>query len=313
MIKLKSLFRRGQGPSGSSKHSTNVNNSLRSTSTSSLNSIGLSTTSTSTTATTKSSKSALKKANLTGSNDHFDTGNFRESHESLDIKQIATSLYAPGGGSGAAPNTIQSTASVASSSTSLSKHQRRGGGGGATRKTTERDQFQYINSPQLQHQQQSASMSLSMPIEQHLASSDDGSASCYSSSMRDLLSTDHFADDNTFTGTDEFQVFFALRLSRARKSEAKSKIRMQLHFYVCAARTRSEADRIRPCVCGADDCIRLRIRIVSSLFFHLHIFTNMFAVFFSIHSSPGNWLCGLANVCLRDRPRASSQSSSTSS
>lgn len=233
MIKLKSLFRRGQGPSGSSKHSTNVNNSLRSTSTTSLNSIGLSSsTSTSTTATSKSSKSTAlnKKSNHSGSNDHFDTDNFRESRESLNIKQITSALYAPSA-STTTPNTIQPTASVASSSTSLSnKHQRRGGGGGigignsnigctdgnignigiggnqiATRKPNERDQFQYINLPQLQHQQ-SASMSLSMPIEQHLTSSDDGSASCYSSSMRDLHSTDHFADDNTFTGTDEFQV-----------------------------------------------------------------------------------------------------------
>lgn len=77
MIKLKSLFRRGQGPSGSSKHSANFNNSLQaSASTSSLNSIGTSTPSTSPVATTLSKGSLQSSA-------------FYDSHDSLDSRDTA--------------------------------------------------------------------------------------------------------------------------------------------------------------------------------------------------------------------------------
>lgn len=58
MIKLKSLFRR-QGPSGSTKQSSNPNSSMRgAASTSSLNSIGLSTASSSSTTTAATSRAA---------------------------------------------------------------------------------------------------------------------------------------------------------------------------------------------------------------------------------------------------------------
>lgn len=101
MIKLKSLFRRGQGPSGSAKQS-NPNSHLRgAASTSSLNSIGLSTASSSSTATAvtpKSTKAQLKKAPHTSSNDHFDPS-FRESHESLNLKNSSNSkLYSTSSG-----------------------------------------------------------------------------------------------------------------------------------------------------------------------------------------------------------------------
>lgn len=207
MIKLKSLFRRGQGPSGSSKHSANANTQLRAAaSTSSLNSIGLSTTSSSTTATTKSSKSALKKGLHTGSNDRFESSTFRESHESLDIKN-SSKLY-PNNSSGGGSNSTSTTSgciSTANKSTTNNKKRIR----------TERDQLL---------------LQSSMPMPEHLTSKlnsgcisklsiehkdsdnetgvDDGCASCYSNSMRDLLSADDLTDDCTFNGTDEIQVQF---------------------------------------------------------------------------------------------------------
>lgn len=83
MIKLKSLFRRGQGPSGSSKHSTSFNNQLQSSvSTSSLNSIGASTPSTSPVATTLS-KGSLQSAA------------FYDSHDSLDSRETPESPFQP--------------------------------------------------------------------------------------------------------------------------------------------------------------------------------------------------------------------------
>lgn len=101
MIKLKSLFRRGQGPSGSAKQS-NPNSHLRgAASTSSLNSIGLSTASSSSTATAvtpKSTKATLKKAQHNSSNDHFEPS-FRESRESLNLKNSSNSkLYSTSSG-----------------------------------------------------------------------------------------------------------------------------------------------------------------------------------------------------------------------
>lgn len=83
MIKLKSLFRRGQGPSGSSKHSTSFNSQLQSSaSTSSLNSIGTSTPSTSPVATTLS-KGSLQSAA------------FYDSHDSLDSRGTPENSYQP--------------------------------------------------------------------------------------------------------------------------------------------------------------------------------------------------------------------------
>lgn len=78
MIKLKSLFRRGQGPSGSSKHSANFSSPLQtSASTSSLNSIGTSTPSTSPVATTLSKSSLQSSA-------------FYDSHDSLDSRDTTS-------------------------------------------------------------------------------------------------------------------------------------------------------------------------------------------------------------------------------
>lgn len=201
MIKLKSLFRRGGGPP--TKQSPNNSNQLRgAASTSSLNSIGLSTTSSSTTATTKSSKSTLKKGIHTGSNDHFESATFHESHESLDLKN-ASKLYVQSGGGGGGRGSGC-------------------GGGGIGPRTHDElraDQLHYrqtsMLSPTEQHLSPSKSASTSGCINK-LSSEyrdsdnetgvDDAGTSCFSGSMRDLLSTENLTEDCTFNGMEESQV-----------------------------------------------------------------------------------------------------------
>lgn len=215
MIKLKSLFRRGQGPSGSSKHSINPNNPLRSAaSASSLNSIGLSTTSSSTTATTKSSKStaALKKGGShTGSNDHFETSSasafLRGSHESLDIKDAK---LLPIGSTGTGTPSGRSSDKI-----KIQNPQKR------LRNEREQLHLQLKSSMQMpDHLTGKISGSGHLLIDQKDSDNDNYSGigsgatgvvglcsdgSCYSNSMRDLLSDD-LTDDGTFDGTDDIQV-----------------------------------------------------------------------------------------------------------
>lgn len=254
MIKLKSLFRRGgQGPSGSSKQSTNTSNQLRgAASTSSLNSIGLSTTSSSTTATTKSSKSTLKKGGHTGSNDHFESATFHESHESLDLRN-ASKLYAQSKGNGS--SNIGSSSSISgginlnfssngahnnsnssnssnkftthspesAASISASSNKQYGFGvGSRTHDELRADQLHYIQTSMLTPaEQQPSSKSASTSGCVHKLSSDyrdsdnetgvdDGGTSCFSGSMRDLLSTENLTEDCTFNGTEESQVGISL-------------------------------------------------------------------------------------------------------
>lgn len=261
MIKLKSLFRRGgQGPSGSSKQSTNTSsNQLRgATSTSSLNSIGLSTTSSSTTATPKSSKSALKKVGHTGSNDHFESATFHESHESLDLKN-ASKLYAQSSGSGniGSSSSISGGINLSFSGSGGSNHNNSGskftthspesaasisassnkqygfGVGSRTHDELRADQLHYIQTSML------------MPAEQQLSSKsasasgcvnklsndyrdsdnetgvDDGGTSCFSGSMRDLLSSENLTEDCTFNGPEESQVKFNNRATHVRGASAQ--------------------------------------------------------------------------------------------
>lgn len=252
MIKLKSLFRRGgQGPSGSSKQSTNNSSQLSgAASTSSLNSIGLSTTSSSTTATTKSSKLALKKAGHTGSNDHFESATFHESHESLDLKN-ASKLYAQSSGSGhiGSSSSISGGLNLSFSGNGANNNSSSSGGGGSTSNkfTTHSpesaasisassnkqygfgvgsrthdelraDQLHYIQTSMLTPTEQllsSKSASTSGCVNKlsneyrdsdNETGVDDGGTSCFSGSMRDLLSTENLTEDCTFNGTEESQV-----------------------------------------------------------------------------------------------------------
>lgn len=226
MIKLKSLFRRGQGPSGSSKHSTNSSNPLRSAaSASSLNSIGLSTTSSSTTTTTKSSKStsvsALKKGGShTGSNDHFETSSastfLRGSRESLDIKDAK----------------LLTIGSAGSAGTDIS-----GGGSSIDKIKIPNSQKRLRNEREQLHLQLKSSMQMPdhltgksnsgcvsgsghLLVDQKDSDNENYSGigssgavvvglcadgSCYSNSMRDLLSDD-LTDDGTFDATEDFHV-----------------------------------------------------------------------------------------------------------
>lgn len=234
MIKLKSLFRRGQGPSGSSKQSSNLSSPLRgAASTSSLNSIGLSTASSSSTATAatpKSAKAALKKVSHTGSNDRFDT-TFRESHESLNVKNSSNpKLYSTSSGGESTSGFISSLAnskshsSVAGATSGIvllsspetpPQHNKR-------RIRTEREQSTSMpehltgksstalattttNSGTVTNTGVCKLLSNELKDSDNEIGGDDGCASCYSSSMRDLLS-DELPEDCTFNGTDELQV-----------------------------------------------------------------------------------------------------------
>lgn len=238
MIKLKSLFRRGQGPSGSSKQTSNANSQIRgAASTSSLNSIGLSTASSSSTATAatpKSTKATLKKIPHTGSNDLFDS-TFRESHESLDLKNSSSpKLYSTSSGGESTSGFISSLANSkshssivvgSSSSTVLStspastpQHSKR---------RTRIEQLFQTSIPMTDHSpdklvlgttsahQQAVTPNTAISVHKTLTTelkdsdteigADDGCGSCYSSSMRDLLS-DELPEDCTFNGNDEIQV-----------------------------------------------------------------------------------------------------------
>lgn len=241
MIKLKSLFRRGQGPSGSSKQTSNAHSQIRgAASTSSLNSIGLSTASSSSTATAatpKSTKATLKKVPHTGSNDRFDS-TFRESHESLDIKNRSSpKLYSTSSGGESTSGFISSLANSKSHSSIAV-----GGGGGSNSSTvlstspastpqhnkrrTRADQLYQTSIPMTEHSPEKliiGSTALASGVSANTATAagkrlnselkdsdteigpDDGCASCYSSSMRDLLS-DELPEDCTFNGNDELQV-----------------------------------------------------------------------------------------------------------
>lgn len=243
MIKLKSLFRR-QGPNGSSKQSSNANSQIRgAASTSSLNSIGLSTASSSSTATAatpKSTKATLKKVPHTGSNDRFDS-TFRESHESLDIKNNSSpKLYSTSSGG-------ESTSGFISSLANSKSHSSIAVGGSGSNCTVLSTSTSLTGTPQHNKQRirNEQSYQLSIPMTEHshspdrliIASTvvpsginpniattgigkvvagelkdsdteiggDDGCGSCYSSSMRDLLS-DELPEDCTFNGNDELQV-----------------------------------------------------------------------------------------------------------
>lgn len=244
MIKLKSLFRRGQGPSGSSKQTSNVNSQIRgAASTSSLNSIGLSTASSSSTATAatpKSTKATLKKVPHTGSNDRFDS-TFRESHESLDIKNRSSpKLYSTSSGGESTSGFISSLANSKSHSSIAV------GGSNSTvlstspantpqhnkRRTRATDQLFQTSIPMTEHSPDKliiGSTAVSSGVNTNTATAagkrliselkdsdteiggDDGCGSCYSSSMRDLLS-DELPEDCTFNGNDELQVTFFTRL-----------------------------------------------------------------------------------------------------
>lgn len=114
---MKSLFRRGQGPSGSSKHSNSFTNQLQtSASTCSLNSIGTSTPSTSPVATT------LSKGSLQSSSAIYD------SHDSLDSRGAASegpyvpprTLCAAGRGHSQSSNNVEALESAKSHSISYS-------------------------------------------------------------------------------------------------------------------------------------------------------------------------------------------------
>lgn len=272
MIKLKSLFRRGQGPSGSSKQTSHANSQIRgAASTSSLNSIGLSTASSSSTATASATpkstaKATLKKVSHTGSNDRFDS-TFRESHESLDIKNTSSSpkLYSTSISSGG-----ESTSGFISSLANSKSHSSiavggggsgSGGGGGnigasgsnstilstspAKRRTRTDQLYHQTSSPMTEHSPDklvigsttalvssgglSGNTAIALGGKRHTTDlkdsdteigADDGS--CYSSSMRDLLS-DELPEDCTFNGNDELQVpklfFFLLIFSIESKNE----------------------------------------------------------------------------------------------
>lgn len=253
MIKLKSLFRRGQGPSGSSKQSPNANNQIRgAASTSSLNSIGLSTASSSSTATAaatpKSTKATLKKVPHTGSNDRFDS-TFRESHESLDLKNSSspTKLYSTSSGGESTSGFISSLAnskshssitvgnsgailSTSPASTPQHNTRRTRNNATSTNSTNNHEQKQPFQTtiPMTEHSPDKLVIgSTTATVTTHSANSntitgigkvvagelkdsdteigpDDGCASCYSSSMRDLLS-DELPED-TFNGHDDIQV-----------------------------------------------------------------------------------------------------------
>lgn len=257
MIKLKSLFRRGQGPSGSSKQSPNANNQIRgAASTSSLNSIGLSTassssTATATAATPKSTKATLKKVPHTGSNDRFDS-TFRESHESLDLKNSSspTKLYSTSSGGESTSGFISSLANSKSHS-SITVGNSGGAGVLSTSPATtpqhnkRRTRNNATSTNNINNHEQNQPFQTTIPMTEHspekfvigsttnatlttiAANSntitgigkvvagelkdsdteigpDDGCASCYSSSMRDLLS-DELPED-TFNGHDDIQV-----------------------------------------------------------------------------------------------------------
>lgn len=236
MIKLKSLFRRGQGPSGSSKQSSNSNSQIHgAASTSSLNSIGLSTASSSSTATAatpKSTKATLKKIPHTGSNDLFDS-TFRESHESLDIKNSSSpKLYSTSSGG-------ESTSGFISSLANSKSHSSIAVGSGSTvlstspastpqhsKRRTRIEQLFQTSIPMTDHSSdklvlgttpshQAVTQNTATSVHKTLAhelkdsdteiGADDGCGSCYSSSMRDLLS-DELPEDCTFNGNDEIQV-----------------------------------------------------------------------------------------------------------
>lgn len=244
MIKLKSLFRRGQGPSGSSKQSANANSQIRgATSTTSLNSIGLSTASSSSTATAtatpKSAKATLKKVPHTGSNDRFDS-TFRESHESLDLKNSSSpKLYSTSSGGESTSGFISSLANskshssiaVGSNSTVLSTSPTDTPSHNKRRQRNEQTYHQ-TSIPMTEHSPDKLIIGSTVAtgvnrntaihcggktITSDLKDSDtdigpdDGCASCYSSSMRDLLS-DELPEDCTFNGNDELQVIFIDKL-----------------------------------------------------------------------------------------------------
>lgn len=244
MIKLKSLFRRGQGPSGSSKQSSNANSQIRgATSTSSLNSIGLSTassSSTATAATTKSTKSTLKKVPHTSSNDRFDS-TFRESHESLDINRSSPKLYSTSSGGDSTSGFISSLANSKSHSSivvgsggivlstspgSTSQHNKRHISTDPIFQTslpmTERSSEKVISEKAVPRGSSAAiTTSIAREISGDLKDidteigADDGCGSCYSSSIRDLLS-DELPEDCTFNGNDEFQVIFDFQINFIR-------------------------------------------------------------------------------------------------
>ena len=178
MIKLKSLFRRGQGPSGSSKHSSTQNHLRGAASASSLNSIGISTTSSSSTTKSSSTSKSLKKSQYTGSNDRFDAAAFHASHESLDnIKSpLAQKQLHFGGG--------DDTASMQSAQT------------GPMSSLTAMQHVPVATSPS-SHSSTSPTHLLD-PKDQ----SDVGISSCYSNSVQDLLS-DELNDDCPYDGTEQ--------------------------------------------------------------------------------------------------------------
>lgn len=258
MIKLKSLFRRGQGPSGSSKQTSHASSQIRgAASTSSLNSIGLSTASSSSTATASATpkstaKATLKKVSHTGSNDRFDS-TFRESHESLDIKNTSSSpkLYSTSISSGGESTSgfisslanSKSHSSIAVGGGNVGNSGGGGGGGGGgvnggkspantpqhNKRRTRTDQLYHPTSlPMTEHSPDkhlvigsttalvsSGGVSVSASTSKRLTAdlkdsdteigADDGCGSCYSSSMRDLLS-DELPEDCTFNGNDDLQV-----------------------------------------------------------------------------------------------------------
>lgn len=254
MIKLKSLFRRGQGPSGSSKQSSNANSQIRgAASTSSLNSIGLSTassssTATATAATPKSTKSTTLKKGVphTGSNDRFDS-TFRESHESLDLKNSSSpKLYSTSSGGESTSGFISSLANskshssiavgsssgtvLSTSPTSTPQHNKRRTRTTATSTTNNEQNQPYQTTtttiPMTEHSPDKLVIGsttvttigvnpntvtgIGKVVAGELKDSDteigpdDGCGSCYSSSMRDLLS-DELPED-TFNGHDDIQV-----------------------------------------------------------------------------------------------------------
>ncbi|XP_031617603.1 cytospin-A-like [Contarinia nasturtii] len=237
MIKLKSLFRR-QGPSnGSSKQSSNASSQIRgAASTSSLNSIGLSTASSSSTAVTpKSTKASLKKVPHTGSNDRFDS-TFCESRESLDIKKSSSpKLYSTSSGG-------ESTSGFISSLANSKSHSSIVVGDGASNSVLSTSTSPTGTPQHNKHHTRTELYQLSMTehspdrliigstvvpsgVNQNVAGTcigivvagelkdidtevgvDDGCGSCYSSSMRDLLS-DELPEDCTFNGNDELQQY----------------------------------------------------------------------------------------------------------
>jgi len=233
MIKLKSLFRR-QGPSGSSKQSSNPNSSMRgAASTCSLNSIGLSTASSSSTATATTSRAAddtkhfLRQHQLCprthnnsqnknknrhrDSNDHFES-TFRESNESLDLKNNSSpKLYSTSSGG-------ESTSGFISSLGNSKSHSSVVVGSNLASPTTKRrirveqhlqDKLASTtasptNNPVAANVAAARSLNTDPKESDNDIGGDDGCGSCYSSSMRDLLS-DELPEDCTFNGPDDIQ------------------------------------------------------------------------------------------------------------